>query len=163
MKNLKFFIPLFAIAVFIGGCPYASEVAIDNPSVKVNPSLLGSWEKKSSEKYIYTVSKTDDFNYKITRTDSAAQSPSIYKAYMSDVDGDKFLNLQETGSYSEKATYYLYKVELNSSSTRVTLKPLTENIREKFSTSDELKSFIRKNKNLSFFYGKDEEVFYKAD
>ena len=142
----------------LGGCPYKSGVPIDPAVVKVNPALLGKWESKISTEEKYDVSKADDFTYKIEKRNKDSKEPTIYRAYASDVDGEIFLNLAEEAYPNE---YYLYKLDLNSSVSKVTLHGITENIREKFTSSAELKAFIKKYKGLSFFYDKTEDVYIK--
>ena len=160
MNKLKWILPLFALAIMLGGCPYQSENALDKPSIKVNPILLGAWEPKSSSDDKYTVTKDDEFTYKIEKKGKEAKDVTHYKAFLSKVDDSNFLNLWEDNG-TTPITYYFYKVELNSANSKVTLSPVTENITEKFATGDEMKAFFKKYKNISFFYGKDAEVLIK--
>jgi virulence-associated protein VagC len=51
-------------------------------------------------------------------------------------------------------TYYFYKVEMTTSGSKLTLAPVTENIDEKFASSEEIKAFFKKNMALSFFFDK---------
>lgn len=160
MKKIKFFLPLIVITVLIGGCPYASKFPIDAASVKVNPAILGKWEPKSSADDLYFIGKQDDFHYKIEKRTKDNNKPTFYSAHASIIDGETFLNIKNA---DEENMYYLYKLELNSSNTKITLKSVTGNIDEKFETAAQLKEFIQKYKSLSFFYDKDEDVFIKAD
>ncbi len=140
------------------GCPYESKVPVDSPSVKINTALLGKWEPKSSSSHdTYTVSKKDEFTYIIEKKPENSE-PTFYDAHLSNVDDDVFLNVKSSSN-----TYFLYKLVLNKSGNKVTLFSVTENIDETFTTSEELKVFIKKHKALSFFYAKEEEVFIKAD
>lgn len=163
MKQVRFFLPLLVMAVMLGGCPYTSEVPIDEPSLKVKNEMLGKWEKKSTDKDVYTISKADKFTYQIEKTGPDSKTPSVYKAFMSEVGGDIFMNMTETGGQSDGKTYILFKVETNDAGNKITLRGLTENIDEKFTSSAELKKFIKKYKGLSFFYDKDEDVFFKSE
>lgn len=160
MRNLKFFIPLFMIAVLMGGCPYQSAVPIDEPSEKINTSLLGNWEKKNTTGSLYKISKQDDYHYRIEKTGDEKKEASVYSAFTSTVNGTSFLNMVDE---AQKDGYFLYKVTINTGNNKITLEEITENIDEKFTTSVELKAFISKNKELSFFYSKEADVFYKAD
>ncbi len=144
----------------LGGCPYGSQIPLDTTGKKINPVLLGTWEPKSSSDDQYKITKEDEFTYKIVKTSKNAKEPAVYKAYLSDLDGDTFLNLWEENGSSEK-TYYFYKLELNSSNTKATLSSVTENITEKFTTGEEMKAFFKKYKGLSFFYEKTQDVFIK--
>lgn len=161
MKNLKWILPLVALAVFLGGCPYGSDVPIDQPSSKINDQVLGKWEAKSSSDETYNITKKDANTYKIEKKGSSSSTPTVYYAFASTVGTDTYLNLYEESA--DPKVYYLYKLTLNSSATKITLSEVTENIDEKFKTSAELKAFIEKYKGLSFFFSKDETVLIKAD
>lgn len=154
MTKLKWILPMLCLAVVLGGCPYKSELPIDNPSVKVDPALLGYWQSASKG---YTVSKLDTYHYLIS--DKQSETGSEHKAFMSNVGTDRFLNVIDD---SEGPTmYYLYRLTLNSAGNQITLSGVTENIDEHFSNSAELKAFIERNKHISFFYDKQDEVYTK--
>ncbi|HWB64678.1 MAG TPA: hypothetical protein VG603_14280 [Chitinophagales bacterium] len=161
MKKLKWIAPLFVLAVTLAGCPYSATVPLDAPSVKINDNLLGTWEPKSSNGETYVVTKTDNFTYKIVKNSTDEKTPPVtYSAYMSSVGGDLFLNLKEENG-EPKASYYFFKYEISASGAKVTLHPVTDNIKETFTTSADLKAFFTKYKSLSFFYEKDDDVFIK--
>jgi len=159
MKKLKLFGLLSLLSILFMGCPYTSEVAIDNPSVKIEPKMLGQWESKNSETDKYSVTKADDYTYNIEKKSSS--SITHYKAYESVLNGTKFLNLWEDSASTK--TFYLYKYELSGSGAKITLKGITDNITEKFTSSADLKKFILANMGLSFFYDKEDEVYIRAD
>lgn len=167
MKRILYFLSVTTASIFLMGCPYETEVAIDKPEVKYPVALLGKWEPKSSSDDIYSVKKKDDYIITITKVKKEAKpddTPAEYEAFISEVGGTKFLNLsekKEEGFGTKK--YYLYKVEISPSGARLTLSPITENIDEKFQTSAELKNFIQQNMNHSFFYDKEDEVYIKAE
>jgi virulence-associated protein VagC len=52
---------------------------------------------------------------------------------------------------------------MTTSGSKLTLAPVTENIDEKFASSEEIKAFFKKNMAMSFFFDKDEDVYIKAD
>jgi len=162
MKKLLLQISLLGgLMILLQGCPYGTEVAIDEPTVKVDEKLLGKWEAKNSGDYMYTVTKKDDFNYKFEKKSKTATEATVYTAYTSVIDGVKFLNISEDASSTK--TWYLYKLEMSTSGAKTTIWPITENITEKFANSAELKAYIKKYMALSFFYGKDKEEYYRAD
>ncbi len=150
----------FAIVIF-SGCPYNSEVPIDEPSVKIDDKLLGLWEAKSSSDYLYDVKNTDNFTYSIEKKSTESGDVTAYKGYLSDVEGVRFFNIWEESA--SPRVYYFYKVETSTSGARLTLAPVTENIDEKFNDSKSLKDFFKNHSTLSFFYSKEEDVYIKAD
>jgi hypothetical protein len=162
----KTIIPLMmiaAIVVLFTACPYTSGVPIDNPSVKVDKNLFGKWVKTSDQTNenptYFVITNIGDLKYNIIKNEynsyDSAYSQTIYVSHISKIDNLSFMNMQQDG----KGDYYLYRIDLGSG--EFTLFELTDNIDEKFNTSEELKAFIKKNMNLSFFYNKDEERYIK--
>jgi len=135
--------------IVFAGCPYGSEVPIDEPSIKVEEKLLGKWEPKSSSDDLITITKEDQFTYRIEKTSKNSTDVTVYKGYLSNIDGTRFMNIYEENS-SQKS-FYLYKLDISGSGAKATLAPITDNIDEKFETSAALKAFIKKHKDLSFF------------
>ena len=157
-----FYVPFILFAAFLfSGCPYSAEVAIDTPSIKIDDKLLGKWESKSSSDYMYTVSKDDDKTYSIEKKSASSGDVTTYKAFLSDINGSRFMNVYEDGI--EFKTYYFYKIEVSTSGAKSTMFPVTENIDEKFTSSADMKDFFKKNMGFSFFFDKDEDVYIKAD
>jgi hypothetical protein len=157
---MKWMLPVLVMLLMLAGCPYKSDFALDTKGKKVNPALLGKWEPKSGFKESYNVTQTSDFTYRIVKMHEDKKDSSVYSAYLVDLDGDQFLNLQQQGEMADKG-FYFYKVELNTSGSKVTLWPVTENISEKFATAEEMRAFFKKYKGLSFFYDKQQEVYIK--
>ena len=159
MKKFTWLLAL-PLLLMLAGCPYKSDFALDTKGKKVNPALLGKWEPKSGFKESFNVTQTSDYTYRIVKLHEDKKDSSVYSAYIVDVDGDQFLNLQQQGEMADKG-FYFYKVELNTSGSKVTLSPVTENISEKFATAEEMRAFFKKYKGLSFFYDKQQEVYIK--
>ncbi len=160
---MKKFFPylMFVFSLLFMGCPYGSEVAIDDGKTKIDEKLLGKWESKSSSDYDYIVSKIDDTTYKIEKKPRGEGEVTVYIGFLSAIGTTKFLNVWE--EQNSTRTYYFYKMDISGSGAKLTLSPVTDNIKEKFESSSELKSFFEKNQNLSFFYSKDDEVYIRAD
>lgn len=166
MKKLIQFALIAVFSFALMACPYETEVPIDQPSVKFPSNLLGKWEPKSSNEEVLTIAKKTEYVVTISKSKKkpeADDKPEQYEAYISEIDGVKFLNITEKNEYSSGSKFYLYKMEVSASSSRLTLSPVTENIDEKFSTSAELKAFIQKNMQHSFFYEKEDEVYLRLD
>jgi len=154
-------LPLVLLSLLFMGCPYNAEVALDEGSTKIEERLLGKWESKSSSDYDYIVSKVDASTMKIEKKPRAEGESTVYMGFLSDIKGTRFLNVYEESA--NPRVYYFYKVDLTTSGAKLTLSPVTENIREKFTSSAELKAYFEKHMSLSFFYAKDDEVYIRAD
>src|ERR1700741_4082037 len=106
------FIAFAGLTLLLTACPYATELPIDNPTVKIDDKLLGKWEAKNSD-YNYTVTKKDDFNYKFEKKGKTSTDVTTYTGFLSVIDGVRFMNIYEDASSTK--TYYLYKVEQTTS------------------------------------------------
>ncbi len=160
---MKRLLPL--LFVFVGfvfaGCPYGAEVAIDDGKTKLEEKLIGKWESKSSSDNDYIVTAFDASTYKIEKKPKGEGESTIYYGFVSMLGTTRFLNIWEDNNNTR--TYYFYKMDLSGSGAKLTLSPVTDNIKEKFESSKDLKMFFEKNMNLSFFYSKDDEVYIRAD
>lgn len=161
MKNKYLLILLCCICLVFMGCPYNSEVPIDQATTgKIDAKLLGKWQQRTSEDVTYVVSKKDDNIYSIVEKHKKieGQTPEddkTYNGFLTDVDGVKFLNLFEPDQ--DTKSYYFYKVEFSDETGGFTLYPVSDYITEKFTASEDLKKFVQQYKTLSFFYGTKEE------
>lgn len=160
MKALLSIILVLMVCIISGGCPYETDVPIDNPSVKINSKLLGKWKDSQTEDASYKVSKKDDFTYSIEKSQKDSDDKEKYLAYASVINGTTFLNIWEDKGFEEKHSYSLYKMEVKSEK-QITLTEVTENIDEKFISSDELKKFITANMKNSYFFSKDETILLR--
>ncbi len=132
------------------GCPYESAVPISPPSNSVEENLLGQWVSEAESYNEYFVSKGGNMQYKVLQR-SITGHTAEYVAHLSDVKGVTFLNL-----YSDSTqTYYIYRINLNTSAAKFSLIPVSNKLNEQFSNSAALRKFIEKNMNLRSFY--DEE------
>ena len=73
-------------------------------------------------------------------------SQYMYISHITYIEGTLFMNMQKDGT----GDYYLHSVVLEGK--ELTFIEVTENIDEKFNTSEELKAFIAKYMHLSFLY-----------
>ncbi len=160
MNKLLAGILLVGMSMVFTGCPYSAEFGIDaKPTIKINTQILGKYESKGSSDYSYTISKHDDYRYKIEKKSTTSSSIDNYFAYLSIIDGVQFLNVSE--EESSQTSYFFYKLTISSGGDNINLAPVTENIAEQFKSSEEMKKFFQKYMNLSFFFSKDEDFFVR--
>jgi hypothetical protein len=164
MKKFIQFLGVAAFSFMLMGCPYETEVPISEPSVKFPAELLGKWEPKGSADDVMTIKRKTDFIVSVSKTKKnpgADDKPEEFEAFLSEVGALTFLNISEVGEQSSDGAYYLYKMVVAANGSSITLSAVTENIDEQFNSSAELKAFIQKNMQHSFFYEKEEEVYQK--
>ena len=154
MQKLKYMILLASLSIFFGACPYESTVPIDSPQIRIDSQLLGDWKDSKDEKELYQIKSLDSFIYEIIKYNKDERGETKYNAYISVINTTKFLNLWEIKSDQSNSTYNLYKIEKMDSKLLI-ISEVTENIIEKFTTSEALNIFISENMQHSFFYNKE--------
>ncbi|WP_448520697.1 hypothetical protein [Rhodoflexus sp.] len=166
MKRFNLF-SLLALLFFCTACPYQSSVPVDEPNQAVKEEFLGKWKVDVAAKDFYEVTKVDENIYQIvehTHKIEGAVERKTYVAHTSAVGNMTFLNVKMTrqGTNSiPNADFLIFKMK-SVSGDKIMLLPVTENVREKFDNSADLRKFIEANDALSFFYEK-ETVYTKVN
>ncbi|GAB4137578.1 MAG: hypothetical protein Fur0041_12320 [Bacteroidia bacterium] len=172
MKTTRILFLAGVLSFLLMGCPYESTVPVDDPSnCKPNKGLVGRWEQKGKDDFEWDVTLEGNI-YKFEQKYLDGSDPyekEVYFGTISDVAGTSFLSLwsskQEEG---QPRKYMIFKIE-NKGDERVVLYEMTDNIKQKFESSAELKAFIKKNKDVEWFYnindGYNREIrkFYKNE
>lgn len=160
-------IKLFFLAAFVSlivGCPYESNVPINQANMKFPDKLMGKWMTSSSSENenptFYVLTAKDDYYFNIEKheysSSDSAYSQTNYTSHMSDVDGTNYLNIREDG----KDKYMLYKLVWQSSA-EFLLYEVTDNIQEEFNASKSLKEFVAKYQEKSFFFNSSPDRYLK--
>ena len=155
----------FSIAAIflLTACPYESDVPITEADHAIENQLLGKWIKKSDldneNPEYFEISKATDLKYEIVKyeyqSSDSTYDATKYLTHLSYLKDFVFMNMQK---YDENK-YYLHRIDLKAD--EFVLYEVTDNIDEKFTSSKDLKKFVKKNMKLSFFYNKDEETYVK--
>jgi hypothetical protein len=159
MQKITALLALAFVSLIFTGCPYDSAVPIDQRKPAFNTALLGSWMAKSPEgNDVFTVSKQDDFNYRIVERGTENQQNLVnLTAFISVVNKMTYLNMKD----DKNATYSFAKIDLSTDASHVTLSFISEEMKTKFSTPAELKTFIADNQAKENFFEKDKLEFEK--
>lgn len=144
-------------------CPYSSTVPLSNATVSYDTEMLGKWilnDEYSDQPKYFIFSEIDKTKFKAEKyeydsTDELYSVSATYVCFFTDIDGTRFANMSEEG------TYYFFKIVMDGKD-QFALFEVTDNIDEKFESSTEMYAFFKKYKNLSFFFNKDEEKYFKA-
>jgi hypothetical protein len=165
MKSAKFAVIFGALSLVFMGCPYESKYPVDDASAgKVDKARTGNYEERDEKEYTYSI-KIDGNQYKIVKKKKSGEDePTNYVGFVSSLGADvEYLNVYEEteSSSSSDRKYYIYKLDAKDGE-RMKLKGVTDNITEEFASSAELRAYIKKYQDISFFFDKDEEkTFYK--
>ncbi len=152
MKIITNLSVILGLCILFCGCPYETTVPIDSATTKINTVILGNW-KVLNETETYKITRQDDFTYAIEAVNKD-KKVEHYLASPSDVNGTIFLNLWENKPDQTEKKYLIYKLELSDDNT-LKISPVSENVREKFTSSAELKKFISENMKNSYLFEKE--------
>lgn len=157
---------LVPFAFLLWGCPYDSEVPISEPSMTVYKEWYGLWKIPGEEKSYASMtrySKVDSLHYRVVYNTWTSEQGSYmtkhFKAHLSRVNGSLFINIQPEMKLG--GNYYLFGIRGNAAADTIRLRPLNEEIKEKFSNSDSLRSWLGANMDRKDFF-EDEEVFVRV-
>lgn len=161
MKTYRFLAILAALSITLMGCPYESNVPVDEVSkATMDNRLLGRFTEKSKEDYVYEIN-ADGNRYRIVKKNTkSTDEPTVYYAFLSKLGANSYINVSEEGSNEPR--YYIYKINISGNGV-IKLKGVTDNVSETFSSSAEFRAFIAKYENLSFFFDKDEELTFTRE
>lgn len=168
MKNLGRILSFLPIVLLLTACPYESSVPITSADKPIDQNLLGKWVKSDevTNEYpseYYQINDLGGTLYEVLKysfsSEDSTYSSETYISHISILIKDgkayRFLNMKKSGSY------YLHRVDLSVD--EFVLYEVTDNIDDRFNTSEELKDFVKANMHLSFFYNKDEVTFKKVE
>ena len=164
MKTKNLLIVLFAGILFVlMACPYQSSVPIDVPNQKVDKAMFGKWVKNADKDKdnpgYFEISAIDKYKYNIVKfeyqSNDSTYKQTKYVTHFTKIVDFVFMNMQKNG----EGDFYLHRIDLTGD--EFTLFELTDNIDEKFTSSEELKKFVKSNMTLSFFYNKDETKYVR--
>ena len=150
MKKLFPVSVILTLGILLSGCPYETAIPIDKPIINIDSKLLGTWEEMQDHD-MYKVTRKDDHTYLIDITELKENKVTHNAAYASVVNGITFLNMWENKAGEPEKIYSFYKIEMKDPD-NLKVYPVTSNIREKFSSSSELKKFIADNMGNSYFF-----------
>lgn len=158
MKRIAAYASILLVAITLWGCPYKSQVALNDPVEKVNTNLIGMWVPETmlttENPEYYVLGKRDSVHYDVDhyQYDNEQKEYNLkqYIGHTTRLDAILFMNLQESGSKE----FLLYRLDVLPGMS-MTMYEVTDNIDEKFTDSKQMREFFRKYMKLSFFYNKD--------
>lgn len=163
-KQVKRLSVLAALMVLLTACPYESKYPITPAEEKIEKDLCDKWISASEKEYddptYYEIKKYDKVKYEITEWSyssyDSVYTSKMYLMHTSTVGDRRFMNVQENGT----GVYYLHMYEMHEND--FVLYEITDNIDETFNSSAQLKSFVEKNMDHSFFYQRDEVTYFRC-
>jgi hypothetical protein len=163
MKKVFSYCSLFVMLFLLTACPYSAEFALNEPNEKIKNEYLGTWGEESQFENApyYVITKLTDKTYQFEKNEYSdtdkAYKKTVLTGHFTKLGNVNFLNLKD----NSEDKYYFHKVELSADKKQFVIYEVTDNIDEKFSNASDLKAFFDKNKDLSFFYNRDEKKYNK--
>jgi len=137
--------------LLLAGCPYVSREPLSSPAgAAIDHKLLGQWkfrDKASGETGFLKISRFNDTEMLIVIEEEGKKTPDTMRGFVTDVDGRKFMNLQEMrGPYEDRKWMFVgYKTGECSLTFRVVNDSLAPAGTEKGPTSKQLFEALSKN------------------
>lgn len=152
--------------LLLAGCPYNAGQPLGSPSARAfDAAILGAWTGCNAEKTAdcgrLVLYRFNDSEYyaELTGIERPGSNRSIsiatdrYRAFMTDIGVPGLLDVQELSvSTDTPGAHFFVKAELQADDTLKVSYMSDEFAKEKFSTSEELADYIRKNNTKPGFY-----------
>jgi hypothetical protein len=152
---------LAVLVLWVSGCPYESEVPLTPvESARIDASLIGKWQYGSGVPNDPKGSGTITFfpfnerEFLAVLEEEGKKENELYRAFVSVVDGERFLNAQEIKASSEKRSWAFVNYEVNQGELRIRI--VEEKLfKEKKGLSETPFEFIRKHLKDKDLYGEE--------
>lgn len=141
MKAIVRSLLIVGCSLFLFGCPYSSSVPISEPEANADKKLDGRWLGDDNSIYIVKA-KGMLYDVAVRSADSNSSADDRYEGYFTTVKGVAFLNLYEVTTNARE--YMVFKAEFPEKGT-IVLREMSEDIKESFKTSIQLRQYIEKN------------------
>lgn len=159
-KNI--IIPLLLLFAFaLWGCPYESEVPVDEPGIRINEEWFGLWKRPGEEKSYASLSKykpTDTLSYRLVYNSWTSEHRSyevkMFKAFLSKVDETYFMNIQPEMKMG--GNFFLFGISCNATIDTLRLRPVNEENAPRFTDSPSLREWIKKQLVQKNFFDAEE-------
>ena len=151
LKSVLLIFTLLMLTLFLAGCPYESEVPLTTASeASGDPALIGSWkfwDKDGRQVGTAVISAFNGQELLIDLYDEESKTHALFRAFVSPVGKEKFLNMQEIkGSYDSRRWMLVnYRRSECTLTCRIVEERLFKSVRKELTTSSGLRTFVERN------------------
>lgn len=139
-------------------CPYESEIPLSEPNEPIDRALLGSWKAMNKEDLTFRFLAFSEREYRIeiTGMDDGKERKEKIRAYITGVDGDRFINFE--GSFNDsnpnfrKFVFLDYRIENELLKLRLVS---GDGIKIKFGAPELQREYFRAHKGDANFFESD--------
>ena len=140
------------------GCPYDSEVPLTrSEDARIDTELVGNWTFRGTtpaDAGMITISPFNERELVIILWEEGKNGRDYYRAFVSIIDGVKFLNLQTIKPTVDKKSWTLVNYSISKSELMIRIVE-DKLIKEKFSSSMALRDFVKGHLKDRDLYGED--------
>jgi hypothetical protein len=157
-KYVLHFIALLFIAASFTSCDTAKWPLDEQPSIKIDKRLLGQWRVKNKHEE-FTLIKENDYSYTVLYKDWRNGDLQKFGAFLSDVEGAKFLNVHIK---DEKAEGYLLVriLDINTTTNIVKACTVTDSLFQVMTEPGDVRRRVTEHVNDPKYYV-DTTYFYR--
>jgi hypothetical protein len=150
-----------ALVLWASGCPYESDVPLTPvEAARLDTSLIGKWlyrgdgSRDSEESGTITFIPFNEREFLAVLEEEGKKENELYRAFVSVVDGEKFLNAQEIKASSEKRSWAFVNYSIINGELRIRI--VEEKLfKEKKAPSETPFQFLRKHLKDKDLYGEE--------
>ena len=165
MKKSRLSLGIFAVLFILPllwGCPYESKVPLSKVSkATIDPALIGEWEQTDEEEpFTMIIQQFNEHELLIMGEEDGMISRDVMRAFVTVIEDERFLNVQDTDVPPDKRVWYLAKYTISGDTLtawtvddKLFTKPVT--------SSRALYSFVKKHLNDKVLFGNDPFVVLK--
>jgi hypothetical protein len=158
-KSLPIMVIFLLIPFLLTGCPYEPGIPLSSPGEsEIDSELIGKWKYEDKEGHTLgtaTISPFNDTELLIVLHDEERNERDMYRAFVTTIDKEKFLNIQEIkGTYEKRAWMFInYSTANCILSYKIVDDEVIKKNRKNLSSSKELYAFIKENLENNNLYG----------
>ena len=164
--NRRFIKYLFlaVMLLMLYGCPYDSEFPLTrSEDALIDTELVGNWTfrgKTPAEAGMMTISSFNEHEILIITREEGKCERDYYRAFVSIIDGVKFLNAQTIKPVSETRSWTLVNYAVSGG--ELTIRIVEDKLlKEKFSSSAALREFIKTHLKNTDLYSENDGLAMK--
>jgi hypothetical protein len=103
------------ILPFLWGCPYESDVPLSKVSkATIDPALIGEWKYAvEGEPYTMIIQQFNDHELLIMGTEDGEVQQDAVRAFVTVIEDERFLNVQEIEESYDERDWYLAKYTIS--------------------------------------------------
>jgi hypothetical protein len=165
MKKSRLNLGIFAVLVILPllwGCPYESKVPLSKASkATIDPALLGDWRNTDqTEPFTMIIQQFNEHELLIMGAEDGRISRDVMRAFVTVIEDERFLNVQDADVPPDKRVWYLAKYTISGDTLtawtvddKLFTKPVT--------SSGALYRFVKKHLNDKALFGNDSFLVLK--